>query len=65
MEDMRDEIFDMVTQNVPGRITLRDITDSGVQETLVDVLADYNGFWRYDNREYLMQMEEDDEDQQM
>ena len=65
MEDVRDEIFDMVTQNVPGRITLRDITDSGVQETLVDVLADYNGFWRYDNREYLMQMEEDDEDKQM
>ena len=65
MEDVRDEILDMVTQNVPGRITLRDITDSGVQETLVDVLADYNGFWRYDNREYLMQMEEDDEDQQM
>jgi len=53
----------MVTQKIPGRITQRDILDSGVQDTLVDVLSDCNGFWRYDNREYLMQMEDEDEEQ--
>ena len=63
VEDVRDEIFDMVTQKIPGRITQRDILDSGVQDTLVDVLSDCNGFWRYDNREYLMQMEDEDEEQ--
>ncbi len=61
MEDVRDEIFDMVKQEIPGRITMADVLDSGVQETLVDVLSDYNGFWRYDNREYLMQMEDEEE----
>ncbi|UPR03075.1 putative regulatory subunit B'' of serine/threonine-protein phosphatase 2A [Chloropicon primus] len=61
MEDVRDEIFDMVNQETPGMITMKDILDSSVQETLVDVLSDYNGFWRYDNREYLMQMEEEEE----
>ena len=63
MEDVRDEIFDMVNQEVPGQITQKDILSSGVQEILVDVLSDYNGFWRYDNREYLMQMEEEEEEQ--
>ena len=61
MEDVRDEIFDMVTQQVPGKITQKDILNSGVQDVLVDVLSDYNGFWRYDNREYLMQMEDEEE----
>ena len=63
MEDVRDEIFDMVNQEVPGQITQKDILSSSVQEILVDVLSDYNGFWRYDNREYLMQMEEEEEEQ--
>ena len=61
MEDVRDEIFDMVKQQVPGMVTMKDILNSGVQDVLVDVLSDYNGFWRYDNREYLMQMEEEDD----
>ena len=60
MEDVRDEIFDMVKSSTPGRITMRDIYESHVHDIFVDVLADMNGFWRYDNREYLMQMEDED-----
>jgi len=55
------EIFDMVTPRVDGQITLQDMIDSQVGHTVIQILTDVNGFWRYDNRETLMHQAQEEE----
>lgn len=70
VEDVRDEIFDMVHPADPlkyililfihfARIKLKDLIESKCGKTLVNMLIDGNEFWKYDNRESLMQSEEE------
>lgn len=55
------EIFDMVSPAVEGRITLADLISSRCGHTVISILIDVNGFWKYDNRENLMHQDSDDE----
>lgn len=58
--DVRDEIFDMVHPANPEYITLRDLLKCRVGHTVFSMLTDVNGFWAYDNRESLLQQDDDD-----
>ena len=62
IEDVSNEVFDMVKPREPGRITLADLVQSGCGATVVDILADLNAFWRYDNRESLMHEDEGEDE---
>ena len=53
-EDVKDEIFDMVRTLDPLRIKLDDLIKSGNGDTVVSILIDLNGFWTYENREVLV-----------
>lgn len=61
MLDVRDEIFDMVKPQVPGRITLSDLTNCKCADTVIEILTDHTGFWKYDNRESLPSNDEEEE----
>ena len=62
MLDVRDEIFDMVKPETPGRITLEDLKRCGCAHTVIEILCDHTGFWKYDNRESLPQDDEEDDE---
>ncbi len=51
----QNEIFDMVEPATPHQITIDDLLRSKVGGTIVSILSDVNGFWKYDNREVLIQ----------
>jgi serine/threonine-protein phosphatase 2A regulatory subunit B'' len=53
-----DEIFDMVNPEVLGRITLNDLKRCKVGHTVLHLLTDAAGFWQYDNREALLQQQQ-------
>jgi serine/threonine-protein phosphatase 2A regulatory subunit B'' len=57
---VQNEIFDMVCPAVDGRITLADLISSRCGHTVISILIDVNGFWKYDNRETLMHNEEEE-----
>lgn len=71
VEDVRDEIFDMIHPKDPlkyfiiiiyycfYRIRLKDLIESKSGKTLINMLIDGNEFWKYDNRESLMQSDEE------
>lgn len=61
VEDVRDEIFDMVTPKDPYHITLDDIIKCGQGDILVGILIDMNSFWAYENRESYAPPPEDDQ----
>ena len=63
MLDVQDEIFDMVKPAEAGRITLEDLARCGCAGTVVEILCDHTGFWRYDNRENLPHDDEEDEEE--
>jgi len=48
------ELFDMVQPQEPHKITLKDLTRCNCGDTIISILIDLNGFWKYDNRETLM-----------
>jgi len=48
------EIFDMVKPADPHKITMNDLIKSKVAGTIISILTDVNGFWKYDNREVLI-----------
>lgn len=50
----------MVCPADPGRITLSDLISSKCGHTVISILIDVNGFWKYDNRETLMHTEEEE-----
>lgn len=58
--DVKDEIFDMVNPKDPDCITLKDLFACRVGHTVISMLTDVNGFWAYDNRENLLQQEEEE-----
>lgn len=60
--DVKDEIFDMVRPQSQHRITLADLIESKQGDTVVNILIDTEGFWRYDNRE-MLNNDDDDDDQ--
>jgi len=59
LEDVVDEIFDMVKPKEPNSITLKDLIDSKVGETVVGILTDVYLFLQYDQREQLMHATEE------
>ncbi len=54
VEDVKDEIFDMVKPAEGGFITLRDLENCKVGDTVVGMLTDMHAFWQYDRLEQLM-----------
>jgi serine/threonine-protein phosphatase 2A regulatory subunit B'' len=59
IEDVRDEIWDMVKPADPLRITLADLLGCRQGGTIASMLTDVRGFWAHDNRENLLQDEEE------
>lgn len=59
IEDVRDEIWDMVKPTDPLRITLADLLACRQGGTIASMLTDVRGFWAHDNRENLLQDEEE------
>jgi serine/threonine-protein phosphatase 2A regulatory subunit B'' len=49
----------MVRPVHPHHITLDDLSRCGAGHTIVSILIDVNGFWKYDNRESLLHDEEE------
>ena len=64
MEDVKDEIFDMVKPADPSLITLKDLENCKVGDTVVGMLTDMHAFWQYDRREQLMDHGGGNEEQQ-
>ena len=62
MLDVRDEIFDMVKPEVPGRISLTDLKRCGCADVVIEILCDHTGFWKYDNRESLPSDDDNEEE---
>ncbi len=62
LEDIKDEIFDMVKPKDPLKIKLGDLIASKQGDTVVSVLTDLDGFWKYENREILATEQDDDEE---
>ena len=60
LEDVVDEVFDMVKPEDPNCITLKDLIECKVGETVVGILTDVYGFLMYDQREQLMHEKDDD-----
>ncbi|CAF0877830.1 unnamed protein product [Brachionus calyciflorus] len=54
LRDIQDEIYDMVKPKDPFRITLVDLINSGLGETVTNILIDLNSFWSHENRESLV-----------
>ncbi|KAK6914529.1 Calreticulin/calnexin [Dillenia turbinata] len=63
IEDVRDEIWDMVKPADPLRITLADLLGCKQGGTVASMLIDVRGFWAHDNRENLLQEEEEPEEE--
>uniref|UniRef100_A0A7S2R8D6 Serine/threonine-protein phosphatase 2A regulatory subunit B'' subunit gamma n=1 Tax=Mucochytrium quahogii TaxID=96639 RepID=A0A7S2R8D6_9STRA len=61
VDDVTDEIFDMCKPAHPARISLQDLIECGVGDTIVTMLTDLSGFWAYDNREHLIAEEAKEE----
>ena len=57
--DIRVEVFDMAGVTEAGGITLADLVRCGQGHTIVSLLLNAKGFWKYDNRESLLQASDD------
>ncbi|KAL6560512.1 putative serine/threonine-protein phosphatase 2A regulatory subunit B'' subunit ton2 [Orobanche gracilis] len=64
IEDVRDEIWDMVKPADPLAVTLADLLACKQGGTVASMLIDVRGFWAHDNRENLLQEEEEPEEEQ-
>ncbi|KAG7028962.1 putative serine/threonine-protein phosphatase 2A regulatory subunit B'' subunit TON2 [Cucurbita argyrosperma subsp. argyrosperma] len=63
IEDVRDEIWDMVKPGDPLKITSNDLLNCKQGGTVASMLIDVRGFWAHDNRENLLQEEEEPEEE--
>lgn len=66
VEVVQSEVFDMASPcELPGgdRITLRDLVECKCGHTVVQMLVNVTGFWRYDHRETLMQQQQQQQQQ--
>ena len=59
--DVVDEIFDMVKPVDAAKITIDDLDKCKQAHTVISMLVDVTGFLAYDNREHMMQPEDDDD----
>nr|ACO15348.1 Serine/threonine-protein phosphatase 2A regulatory subunit B subunit gamma [Caligus clemensi] len=50
-EDVKDELFDMISPKDPNKITLQDLIESRQGDKIVSVLIDLNGFWSHESRD--------------
>ena len=60
-DDVKDELFDMIAPAAADRITLADLVRSRMGDTVLSVLSDVHGFWRYDSRESLLAEAEEEQ----
>lgn len=60
--DVQDEIFDMVKPRNPLCITLADLLDCKVGNTVIGMLTDVNAFFAYDRREMTMDHDSDEQE---
>ncbi|GAA0146628.1 protein phosphatase [Lithospermum erythrorhizon] len=63
IEDVRDEIWDMVKPVDSLKISLADLLGCKQGGTVASMLIDVRGFWAHDNRENLLQEEEEPEEE--
>ncbi|KAG5628198.1 hypothetical protein H5410_013416 [Solanum commersonii] len=63
IEDVRDEIWDMVKPSDSLRISLADLLSCKQGGTVASMLIDVRGFWAHDNRENLLQEEEEPQEE--
>jgi len=61
VEDVQDEIFDMIKPRDPMYITLHDLVNCKVGDTIIGMLTDVHDFFRYDRREQFMGHENEGE----
>lgn len=64
------EVFDALGCNSEEGATLQDMIQSKQGQVVISLLLDVDGFWRYDNREHLNQMnstavEEEEEEEEV
>lgn len=64
IDDVRDEIWDMVKPADMTRITLADMLNCRQGGTIASMLTDVRGFWAHDNRENLLQEEEEPQEEE-
>ncbi len=50
----------MIHPEQPDRISMQDLLACGVGGTVLAILADVDGFWKYDNREHLLNKTEEE-----
>ena len=61
---LADELWDMVGPERADGLTLRDLVRCRCGHTVVSILTDVNGFWKYDHRETLMAQQQQQQTQQ-
>jgi Ca2+-binding EF-hand superfamily protein len=61
IEVVSNEIVDMINPSDPNRITIADLIKSNYAATVISMLIDVNGFWRYENREVLPKDDDEEE----
>ncbi|XP_002968661.2 probable serine/threonine-protein phosphatase 2A regulatory subunit B'' subunit TON2 [Selaginella moellendorffii] len=64
IDDVKDEIWDMVKPKDPLKVTLADLLACRQGGTVASMLVDVRGFWAHDNRENLLQDEEETEEEE-
>eukprot|EP00607_Mallomonas_marina_P008262 CAMPEP_0182417434 /NCGR_PEP_ID=MMETSP1167-20130531/1892_1 /TAXON_ID=2988 /ORGANISM="Mallomonas Sp, Strain CCMP3275" /LENGTH=227 /DNA_ID=CAMNT_0024591017 /DNA_START=211 /DNA_END=894 /DNA_ORIENTATION=+ len=64
LSDVTAEIFDLVSASSSSGVTLQELLRSGQGDTVMSMLTDVSAFWRYDNREALMQQNEEEEEEE-
>lgn len=60
VENVIIEIYDILRCNEMDSATRKDVIQSQQGHTIISMLLDINGFWRYDNRESLIADNNDD-----
>lgn len=61
VDDVKDEIWDMAKPKCQYAITLEDIINCGVGDTIVSMLSDARAFYEYDQRESGIDVDEMDD----
>ena len=66
VDDVVDEVFDMIRPKNPAFITIKDLMNSKMGGTMLNILTDTHAFFNYDNREngFFENGEESEEDEE-
>lgn len=65
LKEVTGEIYDMASAMDPAGLTLDELLRSGQGGTITEILTDPSAFWRYDNREALMQRQDEEEEEDL